>query len=174
MKVQATILGFLAVVLVSEGYRYAHVDPPRKAATQTKPSIPPILIQAIIDQESSGNPTATRFEPHLYQRYRSKLPRNEADARMMVSSIGLMQVIPYYHLRDCNLKHYSELFDEGTNRRCGEKVLKRCLDRHATKANRIQSALSCYNGGSMQYAASVLSRVALATLELDPASNENS
>ena len=176
MKIQTMILGFLSVVIASETYRaVTYAPPPTSARAPTRSDrIPPILIEAIIDQESSGDPTATRFEPHLYERYRHKLPRNDADARMMVSSIGLMQVIPYYHLRDCKLKHYSELFNEETNRRCGEQVLKACLNRYAQRANRLELALSCYNGGSRQYAASVLSRVGVATISSDLATDDNS
>lgn len=169
MRLQTAVFGFLSLVSAGEFYRSATyappVDPPRGHKSQG--AIPPILIQAIIDQESSGDPTATRFEPHLYERYRSKLPRNEADARMMVSSIGLMQVIPFFHLRTCKLKHYSELFNEKINRECGEAVLLACYRRYADRPNRLSSAIACYNGGRVEYANSVLSRVAVATLQSD-------
>lgn len=128
--------------------------------------VSPILTLAIGHQESGRalRNDRLRFEPKIYSRFSKNYP--EETARMMSSSIGIMQVIPAFHMKTCALSSYADLFDRETNIRCGLRVLTDCLSRSkaATKVLKFKEALACYNG-SDTYADEVLARLGELVLE---------
>lgn len=68
-------------------------------ATATVFALDPILVEAVVVQESSGNTDAFRFEPAFYDRYIKISPdwewarKKYANPRRMSSSYGLMQIM---------------------------------------------------------------------------------
>lgn len=128
--------------------------------------VSPILTLAIAHQESGSELRADRlrFEPKVYDKFKSRY--TEETGRIMASSIGLLQVIPAYHFKTCNLTSYSELFDRETNIRCGLKVLTECLKlaSKGSKVSQYTQALTCYNGSSI-YADEIFSRLGQLALE---------
>lgn len=128
--------------------------------------INPILTLAVIHQESGRRLRTDRlkFEPKLYGKWKGT---SDEETRMLATSIGLMQVIPGFHAKSCNLQSYSDLFDTETNIRCGLKVLTDCLkynQKAGSKLGQYRAALQCYNGSSV-YADEVLSRLGELVLE---------
>lgn len=106
----------------------------------------PALLLGLIEQESSFNVMAGRFEPHLLKRFGKK---------ELATSWGLTQVVWGFHYEVCNVKSVRELLIPYNNIRCGAIVLKACID----KTDSIADALSCYNGDKTgKYAAKVISR----------------
>lgn len=120
--------------------------------------VPPILIQAVIDVESGGNPQAIRYEPGYYRRYIEKLSWAEmpgykpktvshATERMLRScSLGLMQVMGGTARLNGFYKEWLTdlLIDQYLNVQLGTKLLARFLS--ATKHD-LEKALLRYNGG---------------------------
>lgn len=131
--------------------------------------INPLITHAIARQESGRNykEDALRFEPHLEARF-SKLGKGKEETRMLATSIGVMQVIPGFHLRTCGLDSYADLFDRATNIKCGLTVLKDCLARHSKKPKleQYKLALACYNGGDT-YASSIIKNIGEIAIEMD-------
>lgn len=129
-------------------------------------NVSPILTLAIGHQESGKGlrNDRLRFEPKVFSRFSKQYP--DEISRMMASSIGIMQVIPAFHMKRCNLTSYADLFDRETNIRCGLKVLTDCLNqsRAGTKVAKFKDALACYNG-SDTYADEVFSRLGELALE---------
>lgn len=83
--------------------------------------VPVALAKAVIKAESNNNQFAT----------------SHANAR------GLMQVMDF-HVDNCGLNHYSELYDEEKNIMCGMKILGQCL---RNNKGDIMRALKEYNAG---------------------------
>lgn len=138
----------------------------RKESSAAK--INPLITLAILHQES-GKGLRTdrlRYEPHLLPKVKRTPGMTEAEARMQVTSIGLLQVLPIYHLDRCTLKSYSQLFDPQTNIKCGLKVLNDCAAKYkgTDKVQRLKEALHCYNG-SAKYVEEVFQRIAELTVE---------
>lgn len=130
--------------------------------------VDPLITLAILHQES-GRGLRTdrlRYESHLLSKVKRTPGMTDAEAKIMVTSIGLMQVIPMFHLKRCNLKSYSELFDPEVNIECGLRVLQHCADQHKSKGKveKLKGALHCYNG-SAAYAEEVFQRIAELTIE---------
>ena len=92
------------------------------------------IMLAIIQVESSGNPFAMRYEPHLVKRY--------GWDKSWGYSYGLTQVVYGFHYKTCNLKSPSELFNPVANIKCGTKIFLHCHARHGS----LRGALNCYNG----------------------------
>lgn len=60
----------------------------------TKHGLDPLLVEAIVIQESGGNTDAFRFEPDFWNRYLKGNPKYRAlNPRRVSSSYGLMQVM---------------------------------------------------------------------------------
>jgi hypothetical protein len=158
--------------------RIVHVAIPEKEksfseiilATARKYRLPKLLILALIEQESgrSMRSDRVRFEPEVFKRLKRRNGETEEEARLWASSLGLGQVIPFYHADkpECggNLGKY---FEPEHNLNCAGAVLRECLDYHgkiADKYSRMHKALECYNGGP-SYPGQVLERVARLTIE---------
>jgi soluble lytic murein transglycosylase-like protein len=88
-------------------------------------SLDPLLVQAVIAQESSGRPWAYRFEPLFWERYLKDNPRwADADPGRVSASYGLMQVM-FPTAVDYGFTGTPEdLFNIETNLTYGCKVLK--------------------------------------------------
>lgn len=101
-----------------------------------KPQEPPLatIIRAIIEVESSGNPRAFRFEPHLIKRYGWQ--------KSWGYSYGLTQVVYGFHFKRCGLKSPADLWEPKLNIKCGTKIFLDCR----AKTHSLTAALGCYNG----------------------------
>lgn len=122
-------------------------------------NLPPALVCAVCEHESSWVPWAIRFEPGFLDRYLSgmkNLTATEMDSRAY--SFGLMQIMGQT-ARELGFvgKYLSQLCDPETGIEYGCKKLSQCLQR----AGGDQSvALAHYNGGSdPTYAPNVLELV---------------
>lgn len=103
--------------------------------------VPESLVAAVIAVESAGDASAMRFEPHLVRRFGCS--GADAECRALATSVGLMQVVPGFHLRRCSLSHWTELLSPNENIRCGKIVLEDCYLRSGRDWRK---ALKCYNG----------------------------
>lgn len=134
---------------------------------QTNYGVPKMILMSMIEQESGGKfkTNRVRFEPGVYNLVNKKNFRDEEVGRLWASSIGLMQVIPHYHLTgksapECNLE-YQELFDPEKNINCGAAIMARCLKNKAAiedKDQRFRACLKEYNGAET-YPAEVMGRI---------------
>jgi soluble lytic murein transglycosylase-like protein len=122
----------------------------RISAENKKPkglSLSDIMV-ALIKVESSGNPLAKRFEPHLVKRYGWR--------KSWGYSYGLTQVVYGFHRKRCGLKSPAELYDPKINIKCGALVFKDCQQ----KTDSLGEALGCYNGDkSGRYARKVMAHL---------------
>lgn len=111
------------------------------------PSLSDVMV-ALIKVESSGNPIARRFEPHLVKRY--GWPKSWG------YSYGLTQVVYGFHYKRCGLKSPADLYNAKINIKCGAQVLKDCQQ----KTDSLAKALGCYNGDrSGKYARKVMAHL---------------
>lgn len=104
----------------------------------------PMLIYAVIQKESSGNPWAMRYEPDFLRRY--VLPQGSKDQTenmARATSWGPMQVMGQV-ARELGLKakYLSELCNEGTGVWYGAKHLSNKIKRYGYPAG-----ISAYNHG---------------------------
>lgn len=120
-------------------------------------SIDPLLVEAVVVQESSGNTDAFRFEPAFWNRYLKGNPKyRHLNPRRVSSSYGLMQVMYCRLLEDKiadNDVWAPELLfvpEHGLDLGCG--LLRELLDwgrevspNDPEKA--LLAALAAYNGG---------------------------
>jgi soluble lytic murein transglycosylase-like protein len=131
----------------------------RKAAASQ--SLDPALVCAVIEQESSWNPWAIRYEPAFFVRYiaplytNNKVTASEAYARGF--SWGLMQVMGQVARETgFDAPFLSSLCDPEQGLAVGCKVLRRKFDANAGDTTR---ALLAWNGGgNAAYPAQVLAR----------------
>jgi soluble lytic murein transglycosylase-like protein len=124
-------------------------------------SLDPALVCAVVEQESSWNPWAIRYEPLFFSKYvvplytNNKVSATEAYSRGF--SWGLMQVMGQV-AREAGFDalFLSALCDPEQGLAVGCKVLRRKLDAMAGDTTR---ALLAWNGGgNPNYAAQVLAR----------------
>jgi soluble lytic murein transglycosylase-like protein len=124
-------------------------------------SLDPALVCAVVEQESSWNPWALRYEPLFFAKYvaplytTNKISASEAYARGF--SWGLMQVMGQV-AREAGFDQtfLSALCDPEYGLAIGCKILRRKLDAMAGDSVR---ALQAWNGGANPtYAAQVLAR----------------
>lgn len=134
------------------------------ASASHKSGVPSILIRAIIEQESAGDTTAVKFEPHHLNRVPARITHPDK-RRMYASSIGLMQVMAWHLFTLLPDRDYTALYDPEINIAVGTRILSDCMKRHAGKppTQQYRSALVCYNGSDV-YAEEVLERVGLIAL----------
>lgn len=126
--------------------------------------VDPLLIEAVIQQESSGNADAFRFEPGFYLRYLEKDPKFKGmNKRRISSSYGLMQIMYTTALELGFTGEPEDLFDIHLNVNLGTKLLDRLLKKYKGD---VEKALMAYNGGTggvgkaqpLAYAKTVLMR----------------
>ena len=119
------------------------------------------LVCAVIEQESSWNPWAMRYEPAFFTKYvaslytNNKVSATEAYARGM--SWGLMQVMGQVARENGFTDHYlSGLCDPATGIDLGCRVLRKKLD--AAKGDTAQGLLLWNGGANPNYPVEVLAR----------------
>lgn len=122
-------------------------------------SLEPAIVAAVIEQESTWNPYAVRFEPAFFQRYVQPLNLPDPTESMLRShSFGLMQIMGQTAREFGFLgKFLTELCDPDTAVDFGCRKLRKCFaDSHGAP----ETALLAYNGGGNAfYGKSVLARV---------------
>ncbi len=131
----------------------------RKAAASQ--SLDPALVCAVVEQESSWNPWAIRYEPLFFSKYvaslytNNKISATEAYARGF--SWGLMQVMGEV-AREAGFDalFLSALCDPEQGLAIGCKVLRKKLD--AAAGDTTRALLAWNGGGNPNYAAQVLAR----------------
>lgn len=120
------------------------------------------LVCAVVEQESSWNPWAMRYEPLFFVKYvaplytNNKVGATEAYARGF--SWGLMQVMGQT-AREAGVTslHLSTLCDPAVGLAVGCKILRKKLD---SASGDTRKALQAWNGGANpDYADEVLSRL---------------
>lgn len=124
----------------------------------SKYALDPLIVCAVIEQESGWNPWALRYEPGFFARYIATLnlpDMTEAVAR--ATSFGLMQVMGQV-AREFSFagRFLTELCDADTGIDFGCRKLQKCFE----QAKDPESALLLYNGGGdSSYGKQVLARV---------------
>jgi hypothetical protein len=129
--------------------------------------ISPVILLAMVDQESSFNPNRIRFESKWKQQYRSKWPQNnmtDIEYNLLFSSIGIMQIGYGLHKDFCGLDSYVDLFDVETNMSCAAKIIRACLNKNADMrpGKRVRTCVKEFNGSGAaadKYVTSVMARI---------------
>ncbi|HWZ96920.1 MAG TPA: lytic transglycosylase domain-containing protein [Candidatus Dormibacteraeota bacterium] len=121
----------------------------------------PSLVCAVIEQESSWNTWAIRYEPAFFAKYvaslytNNKVSATEAYARGM--SWGLMQVMGQVARENGFAERFlSGLCDPAAGIEYGCRVLRKKLD--SAKGDTQKALLSWNGGGNPNYAVEVLAR----------------
>lgn len=116
-------------------------------AAAEKHGLQPVLVEAQVLVESSGNPKAYRYEPGFWKTYMAGKPEwAGADPKVVSASYGLMQIMYVVALEmglDKSLPP-SVLFDVETNLEYGCRKLASLMK--WSKGN-VMQALAAYNGG---------------------------
>ena len=138
-----------------------------EASKQT--GVSPVLLAAVIHQESAGNPFAIRYEPAFFKKYVEDRTRKtmlgyvptrcsfETEARLRAHSFGLMQMMGQV-LRERGFKgeFLTEALDPKTNLKWGSELLQTLLLKHENT----EIALLRWNGGGNKaYAKEVLAHI---------------
>lgn len=125
-------------------------------------NLEPALVCAVIEQESSWNPWAIRFEPQFWQRYvqvlQHDLHLSVTEGECRATSFGLMQIMGQT-ARELGCSHPSlaQLFDPREGVEFGCRKLAFCMKAHPDD---LTHALLAYNGGSNpKYAGEVIARI---------------
>ena len=120
------------------------------------------VVCAIVEQESSWNPWAMRYEPHFFSKYvaplytNNKIGATEAYARGI--SWGLMQVMGQVAREKGVASLYlSTLCDPAVGLAVGCRILRQKLD--AAGGDTPKALLAWNGGGNPDYAEEVLARV---------------
>lgn len=115
------------------------------AKAAARHGLDPWLVEAVVQQESSGKADAFRFEPGYYERYIKKNPKWKGwEPRRVASSYGLMQVMYPTAVEHGFDQDPEALFLIPVNLEIGCRVLKRLIERFSGD---VKTALSAYNGG---------------------------
>lgn len=117
----------------------------------------PALVCAVVEQESSWDPKAKRYEPGFYERYIVPLTVKTTEGHLRAFSWGLMQVMGQV-ARELGFKgDLTDIQDPMIGLTLGCEHLKNKLD--AAKGN-VEKALLLWNGGgNKDYPKQVLARV---------------
>lgn len=121
-----------------------------------KTGLDPLLIAAVIHQESSGNTYAVRYEPAFFKRYIQgkdwdrlggyvpRLATLDTERKCRSTSYGLMQIMGQVaRERGFRGEFLTELCDPKVNLEIGCSFLKHLVERTGST----QAALQRYNGG---------------------------
>lgn len=131
-----------------------------------KYAIDPLVIAAIVRQESGGRLDAVRFEPGQMDRARRVTgKKSEQQLRPYASSHGPLQIMGWW-APEFGLSSWTEFYDAETSVEVGSAILRRCLDKSkaTTKYGKYRDGLKCWNG-SEQYADTVLSSLGKLLIE---------
>lgn len=125
----------------------------------------PALVCAVVEQESSWNTLAIRYEPQFFARYVAPLvgsdemkPPTETESRSRAFSWGLMQILGQC-AREMGFEglYLSELLQPQVGLKFGCKLLARELGR---AGGDVERALQLWNGGANpNYAPAVMARM---------------
>lgn len=130
----------------------------------------PDLVEAVVEQESAGDPFARRLELGFFQRYMATKPEwDGSDPYRWASSVGLMQVMPttaLEHGYDALTHGPESLFNPRVNLDVGCRILRELL---VWSRGDLDRALGGYNGGKggwarpmpQRYAREVRTRLAI-------------
>jgi soluble lytic murein transglycosylase-like protein len=121
-------------------------------------SIDPVLVCAVIEQESSWNPWSIRYEPAFYSRYIAPLNLGDTtEARARSFSWGLMQVMGEVAREEGYVGNLAMLCDPTTGIKAGITHLHRKL---TGASGDVEAALQAWNGGgNPAYAGQVMARM---------------
>jgi len=126
------------------------------ATAAEKWGLDPLLVEAVVVQESGGNTDAFRFEPNFWNRYLKSNPKYRGlNPRRVSSSYGLMQVMYCRVLEDRiadNDAWAPELLflpENGLDIGCGllAELLQWAQGKTQDQQLATQAALAAYNGG---------------------------
>lgn len=129
-----------------------------------KHRIPAVVLQAVVDQESSGGEFLYRFEPGTYSQLKVRARMSDSEVRMLASSHGVAHVMGFNAQPRCGV-HWSKLYDPAIGLECGAKILRESMDKYRTvkdSSRRVWLALRDYNGSGPDaeaYASKVMARV---------------
>lgn len=129
-----------------------------------KHRIPPVVLQAVVDQESSGGEYLYRFEPNTYSQLKVKTRTSDSEVRMLASSHGVAHVMGFNAQPRCGV-HWSKLYDPAIGLECGAKILRESMEKYRSvgdSSRRVWLALRDYNGSGPDaeaYASKVMARV---------------
>ncbi len=125
--------------------------------------VKPVVIKAIIEQESHYNPSRIKYESKWERDYgpsiKKKKNENIEEWKMNFHSFGLMQVGYALHKDFCGLTSYTDLYNPSINIQCGTKIYNSCIE----AGNSETFCIKKYNGSgpaTEKYKNEVLSRVA--------------
>ena len=115
-------------------------------AKAQKYGLDPLLVMAVILQESSGRPHVDRYEPAFFKQYIAPMALKDGDDAIgRATSWGLMQVMGQV-ARELGYKgKFDGLYDPETGIEYGCKKLAKCVKRYPGDIN---SAIAAYNAGS--------------------------
>ncbi len=110
--------------------------------------VDPDLVQAFVFVESSGNPTATRYEANFYKKYIQPMLHQNAitphEAIGRATSWGLMQIMGQVAREKGFKGEFEELYEPGVGLTWGLKHLKHFIDKYPD----LDDAITSYNAGS--------------------------
>lgn len=131
--------------------------------------VSPMLLAAVIHQESSGNPWAIRYEPAFFRRYLEAKTRKtlegyvptrcsfETELRSRAYSYGLLQLMGQVaRERGFRGEFLTELLDPATNLKWGSEFLQTLLLKHQ---NTEKALLRWNGGGDPDYGKKVLKHI---------------
>lgn len=134
-------------------------------ATAQTHGLDPVLVQAVVEQESNWNPWSIRYEPAFKARYVDPLNLTPTEAVARSISWGLMQLMGEVAREHGYAGNLAELCDPVTGLEFGCRKLKDCVVRanaqaHADGFDPVEAALEYWNGGgNPDYGKQVMARM---------------
>lgn len=137
--------GYVALENKAVNYINSHYDNTIAGLAKDKGFVKPIILdevtrETIVEREARINDVPISLA-HAVIKAESN---GKAYATSKAGAIGLMQVMPE-HVPHCGYQHFSELYDEEKNIKCGMRILKEAISNQ--KGNIIR-ALKEYNAGA--------------------------
>lgn len=124
-----------------------------------KYGLDPLIVCAVIEQESAWNPWAMRYEPGFFARYIDPMKLSDAtEAQARSTSFGLMQTMGQVaREKGFQGRFLTQLCDPDAGVEMGCRKLQECFAVHGDP----ETSLLAYNGGgNPDYGKQVLARVA--------------
>lgn len=138
-----------------------------------KHGLNPIILRAIVRQESGDRMDRMRYEEKIYKSAKFPPYLNDGEKRVWASSIGPGQVIYVLWRNFCGWESLASAFDTYQSLDCSARILKRNLgnpnvQKLTSPASRLREALRMYNGtgeDAERYADTVMGGVAALMLK---------